>query len=32
MLKTISSFFNIIFNVKVINYLNNDNNKKYNLD
>lgn len=32
MLKTISSFFNIIFNVKVIDYLNNDNNKKYNLD
>lgn len=32
MLKTISSFFNIIINVKVINYLNNDNNKKYNLD
>lgn len=32
MLKTISSFFNIIINVKVIGYLNNDNNKKYNLD
>ncbi len=32
MLKTISSFFNIIINVKVIDYLNNDNNKKYNLD
>lgn len=32
MLKTISSFFNIICNVKVIDYLNNDNNKKYNLD
>lgn len=32
MLKTISSFFNIIFNIKVIDYLNNDNNKKYNLD
>ena len=25
-------FFNIICNVKVIDYLNNDNNKKYNLD
>lgn len=32
MLKTISSFINIIINVKVIDYLNNDNNKKYNLD
>ena len=32
MLKTIFPFFNIIINVKVIDYLNNDNNKKYNLD
>ena len=32
MQKTISPFFNIIINVKVIDYLNNDNNKKYNLD
>lgn len=32
MLKNYFLFFNIIINVKVIDYLNNDNNKKYNLD